>query len=145
MKLGYSIVIAILLACGVAGAQEVAQKSKSKVSVKDGKTVTVTGCVERSPSGGFVLTHVTGKEGDLSSYMLAPDEDDEADDLAEQVGHRVEITGKAADKGEGKIKVETKTEGTSGKRESTSEVKGDLSGLPFLGVESVRMLATVCP
>jgi hypothetical protein len=33
MKLGYSIIIAILLACGVAGAQEVAQKSKSKVSV----------------------------------------------------------------------------------------------------------------
>jgi hypothetical protein len=37
------------------------------------------------------------------------------------------------------------SDGDKKKRESTTKVKGDLDGLPFLGVKSVRMLATVCP
>ena len=57
------------------------------------------------------------------------------------MGQRVEIKGKAADKGNGRINVET----DNGKTETKSEMKGDLSGLPFLGVKSVRMLASVCP
>jgi hypothetical protein len=77
--------------------------------------------------------------------VLAATDDDSLDDIDKHVGHRVEITGKAADQGKGKIKVETKTEGTTGKTESKSEVKGDLKGLPFLGVKSLKMIATVCP
>ena len=46
---------------------------------------------------------------------------------------RVEIEGKAVDQGKGKIKVESKAEGTTGKTESKSEVQGDLKGLPYLG------------
>ena len=58
--------------------------------------------------------------------------------------------GLAADKGKGKIKVETKNEtktdeGDKAKTESRSEVKGDLKGLPFLGVKTLRMIASVCP
>jgi hypothetical protein len=53
----------------------------------------------------------------------------------------MEIKGKAADKGDGRLKIETESK----KTESRSEVKGDLDGLPFLGVKSSRMLATVCP
>jgi hypothetical protein len=145
MKLGH-IALAMMLACGIVAAQETDKKSKTKVTVEDGKTMSVTGCVERSAGGEFILTNVAGKDGPLSSYVLAKDDDsDDADDLKDHVGHRVEITGKAADKGKGKIKVETKTEGTSGRTESNSEVKGDLKGLPFLGVKSLRMIASVCP
>lgn len=140
MKLGHTA-LAVVLACGVAAAQEADKKSKTKVTVEDGKTITVTGCVERSASGEFVLTNVAGKDGALGSYIIASDDDD----LKDRIGQRVEITGKAADKGKGKIKVETKTEGTAGKTESNSEVKGDLKGLPFLGVKSLRMMASVCP
>jgi hypothetical protein len=79
--------------------------------------------------------------------LVASDEDADLDD---HVGHRVEVKGKAADKGSGKVKIESKSEveSTSGdkkKRESKTEVAGDLDGLPFLGVKSIRTLATVCP
>src|SRR5690349_16753157 len=144
MKLGY-VAIAVMLACGLATAQDVEKKSKTKVRVDDGKSVTVTGCVERTPDGAFTLTNVANKDGALGSYMLAATDDNDLGDIDKHVGHRVEVTGKAADQGKGKIKVESKTEGTSGKTESKSEVKGDLKGLPYLGVKSFRMLAAVCP
>jgi hypothetical protein len=135
----------VLLAASVAASQDIDRRSRTKVEVKDGKTVTVTGCVERALEGGFVLTDVTGKEGALGSYMLASDDDD----LAKHLGHRVQVTGKAADQGTGKIEVQTKNETRTGddktKTETKSQVKGDLRGLPYLGVDSIKMLATVCP
>src|SRR4051794_31115804 len=130
-------------------AQDTGKKSKTKISVDEGKEVSVTGCVARADDGEFSLTHAAGKDGALASYILVA-KDDERKDLEKHVGHRVEIQGKAADQGDGKLTVknETKvrtTEGDTKKRESTTKVEGDLNGLPFLGVKSVRMLAAVCP
>ena len=151
MRLAYAL-LAACLACGVAVAQPLEQKSRTKITVQDGKNVTVTGCVHRTPEGGLMLTHAAGKDGAVGSYILAAleGEDDELEDLGEHVGHRVEIKGKAADQGEGRIRIATKNEvrtpdGEKAKTESRSEMKGDLKGLPYLGVDSVRMLATVCP
>jgi len=136
---------AALLCAAVAVAQD-DPKSKTKVKVEDGKDLTVTGCVARAPGGGFTLTNVAGKKGTLGDYTLAVAGGHDAfDDLDDHVGHRVEIEGRAADQGKGKIEVETKSEGTSGKTESKSAVKGDLKGLPYLGVKSLRMIASVCP
>jgi len=145
-KLACSICVAVVAACSLVSAQDYERKSQTKVSVQDGKEIKVTGCVERNVDGGFTLTNAANKEGALGSYLLASDDDD----LKDHVGHRVEITGKAADQGKGKIKVETKNESraTDGDKEKTttkSEMKGDLKGLPFLGVKQVRMLASVCP
>jgi hypothetical protein len=145
MKLGIFIVAAVLtagLGSGPISAQN-SDKPKTKVIVEDGKEMTVTGCVQRNADGGYTLTNVAGKDGAVGSYILArlSGDTDELDDIKDHVGHRVEIKGKAADKGDGRIKVET----DSGKTESKSEVKGDLSGLPFLGVKSSRMIASVCP
>jgi hypothetical protein len=144
MKLCYTA-LAIVLASGIAIAQDADQKSKTKVKVDEGKSTTVTGCIERNADGGFMLTNVAGKDGARGSYLLAATDDNDLDDVHKHVGERVEITGKAADQGKGKLKVETKAEGTSGKTESKSEVAGDLKGLPYLGVKSVRVLASVCP
>lgn len=144
MKLGYTLT-AVVLAAGLASAQTVEHKSKMKVKVEDGEEVTLTGCVEHSSDDTYVLTNAAGKKGALGSYVLAATDDDDLDDIDKHVGHRVEITGKAADQGKGKIKVESQTEGTTGKTESKSEVKGDLKGLPFLGVKSLKMVASVCP
>lgn len=142
MKLGiFGAVAALALTTAAAAAQD---KSKSLVIVEDGKEVTLTGCVQRNPDGGYALTNAAGKDGIVGSYILARldnDSDDALDDLKDHVGHRVEIKGKAADRGDGKIRVKT----DSGKTESKSEVKGDLSGLPYLGVKSSRMIASVCP
>jgi hypothetical protein len=130
-------------------AQETVKKSKTKISVDEGKEVTVTGCVARTPDGDLSLTNAAGKDGALGSYILVA-KDDDRKDLDKHVGHRVEIQGKAADKGDGKLTVKNEskvrtTEGDTKKRESTTKVEGDLNGLPFLGVKSVKMLAAVCP
>ena len=137
---------AMCLAFGIASAQDIEKKTQTRVSVEDGKTITVTGCLQRSNDGEYLLTNVANKDGALGNYLLASDDDD----LANHVGHRIEVTGKAADQGKGKIKVETKNEtkageGDKAKTESKSEVKGDLKGLPYLGVKSVRTIASVCP
>jgi hypothetical protein len=143
-KLGYSL-IAVVAACSLGAAQEVEKKSQTKLSVENGRDITVTGCVERNADGGYLLTRAANKEGSFGSYILTSDNDA----LKDHVGYRVEIKGKAADQGDGKIKVETKNESRVGdgdkkKTTSTSEVKGDLTGLPFLGVKSVKTIATTC-
>jgi hypothetical protein len=150
MKLGICM-LAIVAACATASAQNQTRKSTTQIVVEDGESVTVNGCLQRNSEGSFTLTHTAGKEGVVGSYLLVPrtDEDD-LDNLDKHIGHRVEVSGKAADRGNGKIRVETKNEtrsvdGRKARTESTSEVKGDLSGLPYLGVKSFRMLATVCP
>jgi hypothetical protein len=145
-KLIYSVVLALGVAGAVASAQDIERKSKTKITVEDGKSITVTGCVARNADGAFVLSHVAGKDGALGTYILAADDDD---DLEDRIGHRVEVKGKAADKGSGKVKIESKSEveagGDTRKRESKTEVEGNLEGLPFLGIKSIRTIATVCP
>jgi hypothetical protein len=151
MKLGFFIAASVMAAV-LAGAQDIG-KSKTRVIVEDGKEVTVTGCVQRNAKGSYMLTNVAGKDGASGSYILArlgDSDDDKLEDLAGNVGKRVEVTGKAADRGDGKIRVETRSEvkkadGDTAKTETRSEVKGDLDGLPYLGVKSSRMIASVCP
>ncbi len=129
--------------------QNVVKESKTKISVDDGKEITATGCVARSGETEFSLTNAAGKDGALGSYILVAEGGDR-DDLQKNLGHRVEIKGKAVDHGHGEMTVKTETEvrtdgGDKKKRESTTKVKGALEGLPYLGVKSVRMIATVCP
>jgi hypothetical protein len=111
-------------------------KTKTKVDVKDGKDVTISGCLAANPGGGYMLTTTTG----AMKYALVTD-----DDLSKHVGHRMEIKGKAADRGDGKVKVESTT-GTSGgeKQKSTAEMKGDMPGMHYLGVKSVKMISNSC-
>lgn len=143
MRLGYTL-LAVALACSAVSAQEIQSKSETKVKVQDGRTVTLTGCVGRTPSGNYMLTDVSGKDGAYGNYILVSSDNRELNGIAKADGSRVEITGKAADLGKGKVRLETKTEGTTGKTESTSEMKGNLEGLPYLGVKSFRTIASVC-
>lgn len=137
---------ALALACSVTlGAQSTKVKSETKVEVKDGKDVTVTGCVSRSASGSsYLLTDVQGG-GASRSYILVTD-----DDLDNKVGHMVEIKGKATDIGDdGKVEVKTKTkverENADDKETTTrTKIEGDLDGIPYLGVKDVKTLRTRC-
>jgi hypothetical protein len=127
------------------GAQTSQTDTKSTVTVKDGKSVTVTGCVAPTSGGtGFMLTNVADKSGALHNYMLVSDDKD----LAKHVGHRVRIEGKATDRGDGKVEIETKTktkveDGDDKKTTSKAEIEGN--GPSYLGVRSVKMIAAVCP
>jgi len=135
------------IACAAAvGAQTQTEtrETKSKIAVKGGKEVQVTGCVEPT-SSGYMLTKAADKAGALHSYMLVSDEVD----LSKHVGHLVQVTGNATDRGDATVKTETKVKtkvenGDDKEHVSKSEVRGDLAGLPFIGVKSVKMIAGAC-
>jgi hypothetical protein len=89
-------------------AQSSETTTKTKIDVKDGKDMKVTGCVEAGADGGFVLTNVADKSGALHRYMLVSD----SDDFSKVVGHRVQIEGKAGDRNHGKVEIKTETKAT---------------------------------
>jgi azurin len=139
--------IASVLALAVSVSLGAQTESKSKVTVKEGHDVTVTGCIEPNASGnGYMLTHVADKKGMMHDYMLAASEED----YSKHVGHRVTIEGKVADQGDGKVKVETKTktkveDGADKETHTKAEMRGDMDGVRFLGVKSMKMIAASCP
>ena len=142
--------IAIGLAVACVGAlsaqtQETKTTNKTKVEMKGGKSVTVTGCLERREKGDYMLTSIRDVRGtDPSRYALVTD-----DDLTKHVGERVRIEGKTVSPGDGTVTVksETKTEVESGKDlETKSQTEGTTGTLdtPFLGVKSLKTLSSSC-
>jgi hypothetical protein len=115
----------------------VERKEKTTIEVKNGKDVTVNGCLQRSSgSTDYVLTT---ERGDIK-YAVVTDHD-----LDKYVDRRVEVKGKAADRGDGKVKIERKVEGTSGDKAAVKvERDGDATLLPYLGLKSIRSLASSC-
>jgi hypothetical protein len=137
---------ALAVTVGLA-AQSSTTKTETKVDVKDGKEVTVTGCVEASETGaGYVLTHVEPRVGDpLAIYTLIGQESS----VGRHLGHLVEIKGKATNVGDdGKVEVTTKTkvereDGDDTVTKSKSEIEGPAAPA-YLGVRSVKTLRTSC-
>lgn len=126
------------------GAQSSETTTKTKIDVKDGKDVKVTGCVETRSGSGYLLTHVADKSGALQRYILVSDDDD----FAKHVGHRVQIEGKVADRNHGKVEIksETKMDGVDRDTHSKTKASGDdLSYAPYLGVKHMTMIAASCP
>jgi hypothetical protein len=120
------------------GAQSSETTTTTKIEIKDGKDIKVTGCVEAGLDGGYMLTHVDSKRGALHRYVLVSDEDD----FSKVVGQRVEIEGKAADidRGRVEIKTETKVEGPAKDTHSTVHDSG-----AYLGVKHMKTIAASCP
>jgi hypothetical protein len=144
--------IACALLIPIAGAtyvhaQGTETTAKTKVVVKDGKDVKVTGCVTQADGGtGYMLTNVADKKGALHNYMLVSADSE----LAKHIGHRVQLEGKVADRGDAKVSIETKTKtkvenGETQKSTHKAEFEGDAEGMAYLGVKSVKMIAAVCP
>ena len=136
MKFISAFGLAAMFAVGL-GAQSSTTTTKTKMDVKDGKEISVSGCLDRNPSGGYMLTTTEGS----MKYAVVTD-----DDLSKHVGHRVELKGKAADRGDGKVKVETTTTGKGDdKTTAKSEIKGsDMSGMKYLGLKSLKMISKSC-
>jgi hypothetical protein len=110
-------------------------KTKTKIDVKDGKSITISGCLAANPGGGYMLTTVRGEQ----KYALVTD-----DDLSKHIGHRMEIKGKAADRGDGKVTIESTGTSGSDKTKVKTELKGDGPDMNYLGVKSVKMLSKSC-
>lgn len=136
MKLyGAAFAIAAMCAAGAAAqTQTTHSEDTQKIEIKDGKKVTITGCLEANPTGGYLLTD---RAGDVK-YALVTDKN-----LDKRIGERVEVRGKATDRGDAHVKIEQKV-GTAGTtNEARTELKGDLD-LRFLGVDSVKKLSGSC-
>jgi hypothetical protein len=140
-------VCALALSAAGVFAQSAETEVKSKITVKDGKSVTVTGCVATSTLGtGFVLTNVADNTGALHDYRLVASDAD----LSKHVGHRVLVSGKATDSNDAKVKIERKEtvkveHGDDKETHGEAEIKGNVEGVPYLGVKSMKMIAAVCP
>lgn len=132
-----SAVFAIAAICGAGAAaqtQTTHQEDTQKIEIKDGKKVTISGCLEPNPSGGYLLTD---EAGDVK-YALVTDKN-----FDKRIGERVEVRGKATDRGDAHVKIEQKVGTTGNTNEAKTELKGDLD-LKFLGVDSVKRLSKSC-
>ena len=112
--------------------------TKTKVEIKNGKPVKVTGCVEAAPGGGYLLTNVADKSGTLHRYILVSD----SDDFAKVVHDRVEIDGRAGDIDHGKVEIKSETKVDGQATDTHSKTEGSA---PYLGVKHMKMIATSCP
>lgn len=152
--IGAALCVALASAAGVAAQTEKrvykneTDKNKAevtnKVEVKGGHDIKAVGCLMANPNGGgYVLTDVGKKH---MRYALVTD-----DDMSKYVDHRVQVTGRAADR-DGQVKLESTTKvenhekvGTSGSKDSDSKttVTRETRGR-FLGVKSVTALKGSC-
>jgi hypothetical protein len=140
--LGCALVAATMSVVAANAQTEV--KRTTKVEVKDGKEITTTGCVDRMADGRYSLTGVRGE----MQYVLVGHEN-----VAKHLGHRIQVRGKATDLGNAEVKTETKTStkvdvengpDERSHRTTATEQKGDISGVRYLSVDSVKMLADSC-
>ena len=139
MKRASMLAVTLLTCCTVGLAAQTSkteQKEKTKIEIKNGKSVTVNGCLERTVGGsGYILT---GDGGRLKYAVVT------SDDLSKYVGHEVQVKGNAADR-DSTVKIEQKVEGTSGaKTEAKTKTDGDSADLPYLGLKSVKTIGERC-
>ncbi len=145
LKLGYSL-IAVLAACSLGAAQELEKKTQTKVSVR-GWPRDHCYRVHRAKRGRWLHVDARREQGG-PARQLPPRVGRRRSERPRRPSRRDQRKGSRS--GEGRIKVETKNEskvgdGDRSKTTSKAEVKGDLSGLPYLGVKSVKMIARACP
>jgi Protein of unknown function (DUF5818) len=135
MKLIVATCLAIACAASLSAQSTTTEttRSKTKVKVDGGKDVTVTGCLEENPGGGYMLSDRSGG----MKYALVG-----GDNLSKHLGHRIEVKGKATDRGDGKVKIDTKQKtGNADTTHERTQVKGDVHAL---GVKSIKMLSSSC-
>lgn len=119
------------------GAQSSETTTTTRIEIKDGKDVKVTGCVEAGPDGGYMLTHVADKNRTMHRYILVSDNDD----FSKVVNRRVQIEGKVGDRSHGRIEIKTTTKVDGPAKDTHAKVED--SG-PYLGVTHMKTLAASC-
>jgi hypothetical protein len=127
------ILVGVVLAGVALGAQtkESNDLIRRKIEVEDGKKVTLVGCLARNPGGGYMLMSDAG----VLQYDLVTNKE-----LATQVGTTVEVRGKATDRGDAKLTIES---GDGNGATIKTEYKGTL-GLKYLGVDQIKSIRQTC-
>lgn len=134
-SIGIASAFALVCAAGLAAQSQSStteKKEKTKIEIEGGEDVKLTGCLQRVAGGsGFALTDASG----ALKYSLVTDED-----LTKYVNRRVEVKGHASDRGDAKVKIERKVEGTTGEKKEKVETKGDMVEVPYLGLTSIKRI-----
>ena len=132
--------------CSRVGCATSERTTKTKIEIKDGKDVTVPVASRRERRERSTCSRTSPTNRRLHSYVLCRTTPICRNTAV--IGLRSKV--RPRNRGDGKIKTETKTtlkidNGTDKETKAKSEVKGDLAGLPYLGVKSLKMVAASCP
>src|SRR5262245_48417168 len=136
--------LAMLSATGlVAQTVQTEKKTTTRTTVKDGKDVTLTGCLTMI-GDRYMLTNAADKKGAVNSYTLVSD----GENLSKHVGRLVQIHGKVTDRGDAKVEIESKTQtkvenGEDRTTRTKAEIRGD-DAPSLLGVSSIKTIAGAC-
>jgi hypothetical protein len=133
------LAIAAAAALGAQAATEIA--TTTNIQMRGGKGVTLRGCVEADPDGGYLLTHVVDKDGVSQRYVLVTTNAF----FSTHVGQRVQVEGKLGDRTHGHVDVvtDTKTDGVNAHVETNA--RNDAAATRYLGPDHMKTLATSCP
>src|SRR6266540_7301628 len=139
----FGLSLAVLATTPLSGqTSQATAKTCTKIEVKDGRDVKVSGCLVRHTGiSGFGLADVMDRDAAMDNVILVGD----LDELEEHVGQLVEIKGKLADTNAGKVLIDSKTKvdrehAPDAEARVKSETKGEFDGSPVLGVRSLKKL-----
>src|SRR3954462_14803078 len=125
------------MACIAAlGAQASETTTTTNITMRGGKGVTLKGCVEADPDGGYLLTHVADKDGQTYSYVLVTTNTF----FATHVGQRVEVEGKLGDRKHGHVDVVTDTNTDGQKAHFETDARTNAFALRYLGPDHMKTL-----
>ena len=124
------------------GAQTAATSTTTTTNIRmtGGKSVTLRGCVEADPEGGYVLTNVADKDGQVSSYVLVTTNPF----FASHVGQRVEVKGKLGDRKHGHVDVVTDVNADGRKSHFETDARNNAVALRYLGPDRQKAIAASC-
>src|SRR3954470_21074886 len=97
------LAMAFVAALGAQAASETT--TTTNIRMRGGKSVTLKGCIEADPDGGYLLTRVADKDGQTYSYVLVTTNAF----FGKHVGQRVKVEGKLGDRTHGHVDVVTDT------------------------------------
>jgi hypothetical protein len=125
--------------------KETKATTDTRVEVKHGKDVIVTGCVQRLVSGDYALTGIRENGRDAATEFVLVGHDD----LFKHVGQRVEIRGQVVTSGEGIGSTESQENSptdsdTALQTRTTGEGTTGAVDRAVLGVSAIKSRSSTC-
>lgn len=145
MSLMSRVALAVVVLFGMQlSAQDAADAERKHRGSDDGKSVSVTGCLQKGAGADeFTITGDDGKAYELKSSSSI--------NLSEHVGHKVTITGKAGSEAKEQTSATspsaaapTEPSGASSERGKSGKSAGS-TAMNQLNVTDLKMVSTSCP
>src|SRR3954469_4064228 len=136
-----SLTALLAMACVAAlGAQASETTTTTNITMRGGKGVTLKGCVEADPAGGYLLPQLAGTGGQTYTYVLVTTNTF----FAKHVGQRVEVEGKLGDRKHGHVDVVTDTNEDGRNSHFETDARSNAFAARYLGPDHMKTLAASC-